>query len=396
MMRITDIRLRDFRSYEQLDLTVPGNLTVLVGPNAVGKTNIIEAVQLLTAGQTFRHARTADLLRHGTVGGRAQIELSDGNRQLETALVLGERSRRYLLNGKPKRVADIRGIAPSVTFTPDDLGLVKGSPAARRAALDALGVQLNRNYQVIVQDYLKVLQHKNRLLKDGFTEMLDALDEMYVKVAAQLQGYREALFAKLEPRIAMHYAHIAGGELLRGSYRASGQVAGKRATAEEEGYACELAALSEGERTAADLVNPAQPEEEHPPAPSADALAEAVAARRATELAARRVLVGPNHDRIEFTISGMDAGKFASQGQQRSVVLAWKLAEAEVIEEMLGTLPILLLDDVMSELDGQRRHALVAYLERDAQAFITTANLDYFEKKELLDAHVVKLPLKQA
>lgn len=360
MMRITDIQLRDFRSYEQLDLVVPGKLTVLVGPNAVGKTNIVEAVQLLTAGQTFRHARTVELLRQGTAAGRAQIGLSDGNRQLETALLLSERSRRYTLNGKPKRVADIRGLAPSVTFTPDDLGLMKGSPAARRTALDALGVQLNRNYQVIAQDYLKVLQHKNRLLKDGHTEMLDALDELYAKVAAQLQSYRAALFAKLEPKIATHYAHIASGEELRGIYEPSG-------------------AMPDDLRT-----------------PNQEALAAAIAAHREAELASHRVLVGPNHDRISFTIAGADAARFASQGQQRSAVLAWKLAEAEVIEEMLGTLPILLLDDVMSELDGQRRSALVAYLERDAQAFITTANLDYFEKEELQDAHVVKLPLKQA
>lgn len=354
MMRITDIHLRDFRSYERFDLETPGKLTILVGPNAVGKTNIVEAVQLLTAGQTFRHARTAEIIRAGTTAGRAQIGLSDGDRQLETALILGERSRKYTLNSKPKRVVDIRGLAPSVTFTPDDLELMKGSPAARRSALDVLGMQLNKNYQVILQDYLKVLQHKNHLLKDGYVEMLDALNEMYVKVAAQLQSYRSALFAKLEPKIAAHYGHISGGEELRGEYRAAGNEA---------------------------------PEHD---------LAASVASHRETELAARRVLIGPNHDRITFTIGGMDAGKFASQGQQRSAVLAWKLAEAEVIEEMLGTLPILLLDDVMSELDGQRRSALVAYLERDAQAFITTANLDYFEKKELLDAQVVKLPLKQA
>lgn len=348
-----------------MDLHIPGRLTIFVGPNAVGKTNIVEAMQLLTAGQSFRHARSADLLRSGAIAGHACIKASDSHRQLDLAMALGQTSRKHLLNGKARRVADIRGMVPSVTFTPDDLDMVKGTPAVRRDALDALGVQLNKNYQVILRDFDKVARHKNRLLKDGAEQMIDTINDLYIKVAAQLQSYRSALFARVAPKMALHYAHLANGEELVARYLPSGQ--------------------NEAEQS----MKPFQP------FIKSEALADAVARHRDAELAARRTLVGPNRDRIELTIAGMDAGKFASQGQQRSAVLAWKRAEADTIEEVLGTFPVLLLDDVMSELDPVRRSALVEYLDRDVQAFITTANLEYFDESMLAKATVITLPLEE-
>ncbi|WP_165062731.1 DNA replication/repair protein RecF [Adlercreutzia sp. ZJ154] len=354
MLRISDIYLRDFRSYNRLHLEVPGKLTVLVGPNAIGKTNIVEAIQLLTSMQSFRHSKTAELLRYGASNSRVEIKASDGNRELEIALALEEKARHYKLNGKAKRASDLRGLVPSVAFTPDDLNLIKGSPSKRRDSLDALGAQLNKNYHVIQKDFEKVLHHKNKLLKDGAKNMLDAINELFVRVGSQLENYRHALFTRIEPEITRKYQQISGGEKLSGTYVSSWMN-------EENFY---------------------------------EDLQKAVEANTAAELNAGRTLVGPNHDRIEFAINDMDAGKFASQGQQRSAVLAWKLAEAEIIEDLLGTLPILLLDDVMSELDGDRRSALVDYLQRDSQTFITTTNMDYFDKKAISDAHIVKLPLQ--
>lgn len=349
MLRITDITLRNFRSYEEFSLHGLGELTILVGPNASGKTNVVEAVQLLTALASFRNATAAELVRHGQGQARIQASLTDGNRLLDVRLDVEAEpaSRHFLLNGKRRPAKDLRGTLPSVAFTPDDLNLVKGSDRHRRRELDVLGAQLNANYFQLVRDYEKVLRQKNRLLKDEAPmPLLEASNEVFAKVGEQLTGYREALFNRLLPHVAAHYGDIAGSrERLSAEYRRSW----------------------EGERP----------------------LGEAVDLRR--EAAAGRALAGPHLDKVNLYIDGLDAQSFASQGQQRSAVLALKLAEAEVVEEMLGQLPVLLLDDVMSELDGARREALVQGRLAGKQTFITTANIDYFDAAMLSAANVVEL-----
>lgn len=361
-LRITDITLRDFRSYEAEAFTGLAQLVVLVGPNAVGKTNAIEAVQLLTALTTFRHAPAAQLLRHGQSAAHLSCSATDGNRLIEVSLSIGE-TRRYQLNGKAKRPADLKGLLPSVTFTPDDLGLVKGPQSGRRRALDALGSQLNKNYYLIRRDYEKVLRHKNRLLKDQADEALvAALDEMVVTCGAQLTAYRAALFGKLAEAMAEAYGRISGGEQLACRFIPSWAV----------GAEVPVSALTRDE--------------------AKEQLARALEQRRGEERARARALVGPQGDAVGFSIDGMAADLYGSQGQQRSLVLAWKLAEAQVIDDMLGTKPVLLLDDVMSELDGARREALVDYIAGDVQAFVTTANLDYFDDRMRDAAQVIQLP----
>ena len=148
-LRIEQLAFRNFRSYESALLTSIGDLTVLVGENAMGKTNIIEGVQLLTALTSFRHATIDQLIRHGCEGARLQAQVSDGNRELSLDLALDGKVRKYRLNGKAKRPADLKGLVPSVIFTPDDLDLVKGPTSGRRTALDTLGSQVNKNYYVV-------------------------------------------------------------------------------------------------------------------------------------------------------------------------------------------------------------------------------------------------------
>ena len=372
-LSIQSIELREFRSYGWLRLEGIGPLTVLVGPNAVGKTNIVEGIQLLTALASFRHPTIEQMVRRGAERAFLGAHVSDGNRELDVELRMEGHAKRYALNGKAKRTADLKGLVPSVTFTPDDLDLVKGSHGTRRKALDALGSQLNANYYLILKDYEKVLQYKNRLLKEEASDvMIDSIDEMLVTVGAQLACYRASLFERLAPQIARRYGEIAGrGEDLTCAYRPCWETAAP-------GPADLASALAPLTRDAA-----------------REALEAALAGRRAEERARRRAVVGPQGDAIAFAIDGMDATLYGSQGQQRSVVLAWKLAEAAVIEEMLDQKPVLLLDDVMSELDEARRAALVSYISDDVQTFITTANLAYFDQAMLSAARVIQLPLAE-
>lgn len=362
-LRIERLGFQRFRSYERFSLDDIGMLTVFAGPNAVGKTNIIEGVQLLTALSSFRNAPIRELVFHGQDSALLTAEYAGDGRALEVKLVLAEHTKRAVLNGKSKRSADLKGIMPSVTFTPDDLDLVKGSMSKRRRALDLLGSQLHGNYHQIQKDYEKVVRHKNRLLKESSDPlMLASIDQMVVEVGSQLCCYRSALFEKLSMPLSRIYGEIAQGrEQLEASYVPSWDV---DSAAEPRAFTREEAR---------------------------EALERELSVHAVEEARRQRAVVGPQADAIRFRIDGHDAGSFGSQGQQRSIVLAWKLAEAVTIEEMLDQPPVLLLDDVMSELDGARREALVSYIARDVQTFITTANIDYFDAAMLNAANVIEL-----
>lgn len=421
-LRINHISFFNFRSYESFDLDGIGSLTVLVGPNAVGKTNVMEGLQLLTALTSFRGATAEQLVRRGEAGARISAHVSDGRRELDLECLI-EGTRKYRLNGKAKRSSELKGLIPSVSFTPDDLEMVKGSMGVRRRMVDALGSQLNKNYHLIRRDYEKVIRHKSKLLKEeASVAMLESINDMLVTCGAQLVCYRAALFCRLAEQMKLRYAEISGGrETLSSRYEYSWarlgseeEPVGFSAAADEGAFATadlsfdqadslvdvacsELVPASEDAdapfAAASNLPGCSRPDEVITPQEARTALAAALANHLPAERLRRRCLVGPHLDQIYFSIDSMDASRFASQGQQRSIVLAEKLAEASVIEDMLGVKPLLLLDDVMSELDGARRAALVNYLAQDVQAFITTANLAYFDEAMLSRARVVHLPL---
>ena len=321
-LAIAHISFLNFRSYEAFDLDGIGPLTVLVGPNAAGKTNVVEGIGLLTAQSSFRHAPVDQLVRAGAPFARLTADVTDGSRQLELAVQMAEGKKKHLLNGKPKRTADLKGLVPSVTFTPDDLELAKGAMSVRRAALDALGSQLSANHYLIRRDYEKVLRHKNRLLKDEApAALVGAMNETLVTCGAQLSCYRAALFEKLAASMASYYAEITDGhERLDAGFVPSW----------EEHDPLSFATRTFGRDEAR------------------EALADALARRGGEERVRKRALVGPHADRIEFFIDGKNAALFGSQGQQRSVVLAFKLAEATLIQDILRQKPVLLLDDVIA------------------------------------------------
>ncbi len=367
-LRIEHITFSDFRNYEALDLNGISDLTVFVGPNAVGKTNIVEGIQLLTAQSSFKHPTSLQMIRQGATSARLAADVSDGNRELSIALSLSEGKRSFSLNGKMKRTADLKGLAPSVSFTPDDLQLSKGSMSLRRDAIDAMGSQMSRNHYLIRKDWDKVLRQKNMLLKDeADVLMLESINDLVITCGAQLTCYRAALFAKLSAYMESYYSEIAGSsERMDAKFAPSWAREGEWLSRDE--------ALTKGD--------------------ARSLLAEALKEKLSEERIRRRSLVGPQADRIEFFVGGKQVSVYGSQGQQRSVVLAFKLAEVSLIRDILSQQPILLLDDVMSELDEHRRRSLVQFVSSDIQTFITTANLAYFDKDLLAHADIVQLPLE--
>ena len=378
-LSIRKITFSRFRNYREFSLSDIGDLTVLVGPNAVGKTNIVEGVQLLTALSSFRHPTIDQMILDGESAAFLEADISDGARLLTVSLNVSEHAKKYSLNGKPKKTADLKGLMPAVTFTPDDLELVKGSMTLRRTAVDALGSQLSANHYLIKKDYEKVVRHKNKLLKEEASpDLLDSIDELLITCGAQLACYRIALLRKLVPACIERYEAISsGGERLAIRYYPSW---GQYLSASDPVSAPISFGSDEGEGFALERDV------------ARETLARALSSARCEELARRRALVGPHADRLEFFLNGKDATVFGSQGQQRSIVLAFKLAEAAVVEEVLNQKPLMLLDDVMSELDERRRESLVEFVVRDVQTFVTTANLQYFDKRLLDKARVVHLP----
>ena len=360
-LRITSISFDDFRNYERLRMAGLGDITVFVGRNAVGKTNVLEGIQLCTALSSFRKPLVNQLIREGAHRARVSLGLEDGNRLLETSLLLEDGKRSYFLNGKKKSVGDLKGLVPAVVFAPDHLDLAKKSSSVKRGALDDLGSQLSPSYHVVRRDYEKVVRYKNRLLKEEASRsLIESIDETLLTCAFQLSLYRTALFDRISAHIERIYGSISdGAERFSATYEPS------------------WGALPEKEIASRDALR--------------ERIASCLRERSAEERVRRRSLVGPHADTISFQLDGRDAANFASQGQQRSIVLARKMAEVALVEETLGQHPVLLLDDVMSELDEHRRTALLSVVGDCVQTFVTTTTLSYFDGEFLSRARVVEI-----
>lgn len=360
-MRITRIELVNLRNYERFVLEPSSGLTVLVGPNAVGKTNVIEAIQLVTSTRSFRHPEFVELVRWGSSQAKVSLRAEEGTRLLEIELAIdGTGKRTYRVNGQiRRRHADVAGLLPSVVFTPDDLGMVKGPAERRRSAIDDLGEQLSPTYGSLRRDYGRAVRQRNSLLKDAVSgSEMDVWDEQVISLGARLVLHRIGLLSRLMEKASERYAGMAGGEGLSYSY-------------------VDRCGLT----TCPDMT-----------AEGVEAAMRGEMIRRSAEERRRLVtLVGPHRDDIVLKVGGRDARAFASQGQQRTIALAWKLAEVGVVEDVLRREPVLLLDDVMSELDADRRSALSEVVSSQIQTVVTTTNTGYFTKEMLEKALVVPI-----
>lgn len=353
---VTHVSFRDYRNLGNRELDPAPGVTVLVGPNAAGKTNTVEALQYLTTGSSFRRPSPAELVGPGAGEAHVRGRLEGDGRVVDVELAATPEKRRFLKNGKPCRAADLAGTLLSVLFCPDDLSLVKGSASRRRGELDAFGAQANAGYRKVLATYTRSVEQRNRLLRDGCDPvLLDAWDESVAVGGATLLRHRLSLFERLSVLVGEVYGEVVAAERLGCRYVSS--VAG----AEPGMGRDELARL----------------------------MLEQMRVGRADDLRRGQTLVGPHRDDVAFAIDGRDARAFGSQGQQRTVALAWKMAEVRLCEGLLGERPLLLLDDVMSELDESRRATVTRFVEGGIQTVITTTNLGYFTPGQLDDMLVV-------
>lgn len=365
------LSVTEYRSFPSFELDLARGVTVLVGHNAVGKTNLVEALQLLTSGRSFRKPSPRELVRAGGSRCSMKLTLEGEGRVIDMGCVVEDGKRSFMRNGKRCRAAGVRGVVPSVLFCPDDLDLVKRGARLRREALDGFGIQLNESYAQLASTYERTVEQRNSLLKEPFCtrDLLDAWNDSIASTGAALTVHRLALLSRIREHLIDVYAGLSGGEAADVSYVPSWGASD----------ATVLSAAADAS-SRADRIEAVRAR-----------IAAALDERAGEELRRGITLVGPHRDEIAFTIDGRDARTFASQGQQRSLVLAWKIAEVEVTREILGRPPLLLLDDVMSELDETRRQAFLGLVGGGVQTVITTTNLGYFDDSALDRAKVVKI-----
>ncbi len=368
-LKVASLAARNWRNLEDLHLSLDPSLTLLVGPNASGKTNTIEALTLLTRASSPRHAKAAELVRDGAESAWASARLEGDGRVVDLSMAVKDGRSTFSRNGKPTTPSAIQGTLLSVLFTPDDLLLVKGPAANRRNELDDFGAQASSGFSKVARTYQRSVAQRNRLLKeeDVNLSILDAWDESLALGGATLTRHRLSLFFAMKPYWEEAYRTIASGEELRVSYESTiapgAGVAGGRGGALPESISRE------------ELV---------------ELMAAALAAHRDEDLRRRQTTVGPHRDDVKIEVGGRDARAFASQGQQRSIVLAWKIAQVRFAEASLDERPILLLDDVMSELDETRRKSLSELADGGVQTVITTTHLGYFDDAILSRGKVVR------
>ncbi len=333
-MIIESIKLKNFRNYKTKEFFLSPTTNVFFGNNAQGKTNVLEAVYVCALGKSFRSRKDAELVKFGEDFGIVDISFCDKSRRKNINFIVSSNSKKQIkINGiKQTKISDLLGNLFVVLFSPEDMNFVKGEPNERRRSFDLLISQLSPVYMHVLQEYYKVLEQRNSLLKNkerniDYSE-LDVWDEKLAELNIKIKEIRKEYIEKIKPIFAKYHKEIANQkEDMLIKYRT--QVEGSKEEVEK-----------------------------------------ALKDRRIQDLRRGFTSYGIHRDDYIFEINELSLGLFGSQGQIRTAILSFKLAEKDLFYIEKGEMPILLLDDVMSELDGYRREYLYEKL-KNCQVLIT-------------------------
>ena len=331
-MHLAHLRLRDFRNYARLDADFAPGFHLLLGDNAQGKTNILEAIYLIATLRSFRGVGSAQMIRHAQrgyfVGGKV---VGQGGHEIKMFWSLRERN--LALDGRPvKKLGEYLGTLRTVVFCTEDLQLIKGNGRTRRRFMDLLLSQTQPGYLALLQRYMRAVRSRNALLKQLAPDprSLESFSAEMVKLGNELIRYRRELIPKLSPLARLAYRRISNdAEELRMTYQPS----------VKNDFVVELTQMRDRERRM------------------------------------RATLLGPHRDDLQLQLNEKSAAQFGSEGQKRTLAIALKMAQAEYLTGIHGSAPVLLIDDVMGELDVKRRSGLLPLLERaretSGQVFVT-------------------------
>ncbi|MDQ5860779.1 MAG: DNA replication/repair protein RecF [Actinomycetota bacterium] len=395
-MYLEHLSLTDFRSYAQVDLPLEPGVTVLVGSNGIGKTNLMEAIGYLATLSSHRVSSDAPLMRFGTDRALVRARLVRGGQTtvLELEINASRANRGRINRSNPVRARDLLGICQTVLFAPEDLALVKGDPSNRRRFLDELLVSLMPRHSATRTDYDRVLKQRNALLKSaragkftaGHEATLDVWDQHMARAGAELLHARLELVELLRPHLAKAYAQLTdGSKEANAIYRSTLQN-----LMDDDGGAAPGAgggSLAAGSAAAEDLRDLTVEE-------LTGRYVQAFAASRRKELERGISLVGPHRDELELILGEAPAKGYASHGETWSMCLSLRLASYYVMLDDArtgGSAPILILDDVFAELDVQRRSKLAAIVSGAEQVLVTAA-VDADIPEELSGRRVKVIP----
>ena len=339
-MIIRSIELKNFRSYRELKLSFDEKTNIFYGDNAQGKTNILEAVYLSGTTKSHRGSKDRDMICFGEEEGHLRTFIKKGEMDYQIDIQLKKnRTKGIAINGVPiRKASELFGIANFVFFSPEDLGIIKQGPSERRRFLDMELCQLDRVYLHNLAGYNRVLTQRNKLLKDFYIredlrDTLDIWDDQLAEYGSKIIEGREAFIGQLSEIVYEIHQNLTGGkEKLQISYEKNN---------------------------------------------SKEELRSRIEQNRERDLRMKTSSVGPHRDDLLFLTDSVDIRKFGSQGQQRTAALSLKLSEIELVKKIIHDTPVLLLDDVLSELDQNRQNYLLNSIH-DIQTMITCTGLDEF------------------
>ncbi|MEX1156346.1 MAG: DNA replication and repair protein RecF [Chloroflexota bacterium] len=360
-MRLTRLLLEDFRSYATAELHPDPGLTIVAGPNGAGKTNLLEAIFVAVAGRSHRAGPDAEMVRHGRPFGRVRLDLADpgGSATLRVELILPgaeappEIRKRLTVNGLARRVTSVHDSVRVVLFRPEEMLLLVGAPGERRRFLDAILAQRDRGAARDLGELARILVQRNALLRairreETTVDGLDFWDEALATVGGRVTASRMGLVRDLDDQIPALHDAVAPTDEIGDRVRLSYADTLKDAWADRS-----------AQPSAAEL---------------ATAYRRRLAEVRQKELWNGVSLVGPQRDDLRVELGGREVATHASRGQQRTIILALKLAERDLLS-VGGPAPIVLLDDVFSELDAERSERLLGLLLERGQVLVTMADL---------------------
>ena len=369
-MRIKSLKLLYFRNYLSTNIEVHPSLNVLVGNNANGKTNIIESIFCLALGKSYRTKSDSECIMFGETATAMSCVVSKNNKNLDIMLGINNKGKSAKIAGvKKTKLTDFVGELNVVLFSPEDLQIVKGSPALRREFINREFYQFSRIYHKYNLMYQHLLKQRNSYLKDmrknPKDEMaltyLETLTSQLAKVALYITKERVSFVQDISKLTYKNMLNISNGqETLKIRYKSSVLEALNIKDTDDEAF------------TEENLTN-------------------VIMRKSFDDIMRGSTKIGPQHDDLEFYINDLDAKMFASQGQQRSIVLSLKLAEINYLKDKTGTYPVLLLDDVLSELDKNRQLKLLDAINENVQTFITTPSISDIKEDLLKKAKVFKI-----
>ncbi|MCQ2754981.1 MAG: DNA replication/repair protein RecF [bacterium] len=353
-MKLVSLELKNYRNCEDVCLDFSKQKTLIIGKNAQGKTNILESIYLLSDLKSPRTSTMTDLIKFGQDKFEINANIVKNNTDIEFDISYNLDKKRELKVNKVKCTPkDFKSGIKTVLFSTKDLLLLRGAPQDRRDWLDRAISQIYPAYDERLTKYEKIRVQKNNLLKDAYIDeaLLDVYNEQLVITGANIIFLRKKFLKEIEHLAKEKHRVISNTEDFSLNYTCP---------EDEIDNICEY-------------------------------LKEELKNRRSEEFGRRQSCVGPHRDDIEFKINGIDAVKFASQGQQRTLVLALKLGELEIIKEKTGYSPILLLDDVLAELDETRQNYLLKSIEDGTQTIITSVDTILFEDEFLKDVEIYSI-----